>query len=221
MKGKKNAKKNVKQSKDMKQDKEIKTLKKKVNIINRSIEDKYINSSVTGTALAVSLPYTTCLNTLSQGTSLTSRLGNETHFKMLRMKLYFYNTVNTFSNDNIFRILLIREKPQLGSAISLNSLFGSATPNTWSLFENTNRDFKNRFFILHDSTHNLWDNRNFLQKQITINKKLNFNTNYARGNAGTVADIDTNGLHLVVISAKVATTIKYFSYEYELTFEDA
>lgn len=208
-------------TKDKQQDKQISKLKKKVSLITKQIEDKYIGNVILNQNIIQTAPYTYCLNVLQQGTSLTTRLGNEVYMKYLRLKMYLYNTANAFSYDNMIRIVIVREVPQLGSAISLNSLFGVANPYPYTLYENQNRDFKHRFKIVYDRTYNLWDNNNLFQRVITINKKLGFTTNYARGNAGTVADIDTNGLHLVVFSQKGTVGVTYITYEYEITFEDA
>lgn len=207
--------------KDAQQDAKIKKIAKKVNRITSEIEDKIVSQTIASTNITSGVPFTLLLNGLSQGTTVGTRLGNKCRFSSIDMRLYFYNTTNTFSNDNIFRVILVKEKPALGAAISLNSLLGSATPIVTALYEDTNRDFKHRFKILMDRSYNMWDNTGFCQRMIHIRKRLNFITNYARGNAGTIADIDVNSLYLVVIAQKGTVNIFNIFGEIDLRYEDA
>lgn len=222
MKGKRIYKRSYKpKSKNAQQDKKISKLTKAVNMIKSDIEDKRVFTTIGATNLTQGAPVTVLLNGLGQGTNLSARLGNEVRSKYLSLRMYFYNTANAFSYDNWVRIMIVKEQPALGAAISLNSLLGSATPNVYSLYNNDNREFKHRFKVLYDKSINLWSNINFLQKLVVIKKKLNFTTNYARGNTGTITDIDRNSLYLVLITEKTTAAITYVRGSGEWIYEDA
>ncbi len=187
------------------------------------IETKILNGTFTSSPqnLLNTSPYSQLINGLSQGTSKSTRGGARVHFKTLSMNLYLYNSVNTFSNDNAVRVIIVREKPALGATLSLQSLFGVSTPSTWSTYEQIVRDNKARFVVHHDEIVNLWSNVDFLQRSLRIRIPLNFSTDYSRGNAGDYTDIDTNALWLLLITDKSTVSITYAKGEWDLEYEDA
>lgn len=213
----------IKQSVDKQQDDKIKQLQRKVASVARAVERKVLNGTFTTTPqnLLNTTPYQQLINGLSQGTSKSTRTGARVHFLSLNMNLYLYNSTNTFSNDNAVRIILVREKPALGASLSLQSLFGTSTPSTWSTYEQIVRDNKPRFTILYDQIVNLWSNIDFLQRSVRIKMPLNFTTDYSRGNAGDYTDIDTNSLWLLFVTDKGTVSVTYVKGEWDLEYEDA
>lgn len=201
--------------------KRVKKVERKVNHITRTIEDKVITYGLTTlTGIQQTVPYTQLLNPLAQGTTDSTRLGKEVTYKMIDLRIYLGIATNAFRAQSVFRVILVKERPSLGGSLSLNSLLGTNTPQSISVYNFDNRDWKSRFTVYYDQVHRV-DGIVF-SKSLRIKKKLNFTTNYARGNAGDVTDIDSNSLWLVILTDYPAdlTSLGY-KYEYNLFYEDA
>lgn len=201
--------------------KRVKKVEKKVNRIASNIEDKVKFGGVaTLTGIQSTVPYTVLLNGLSQGTDTGQRMGSEVNWKYIDLRIFLGIATNAFRAESTFRVMLVKEKPALGGSLSLTSLFGSTQPESIDTYNYDNRDFKTRFMIFYDQVHRV-DGIVF-SKFINIKKRLNFKTNYSRGNAGDVTDIDTNSLWLLIFTDyPTDTTSLGYKYAYNLFYEDA
>lgn len=173
--------------------------------------NKYINSVFNGLSsatLVATAPYIACLNAVGQGTTENTRIGRLVKHKWLDLDLQCY-TPSFAGNANV-RIYIVVETSALGSALSPSQFFVDATTFIpVSQRDRTNRN-ASRYVVL-------WDSRPFSlgglpvigtagysasalpsERTISIHLPLNFSTDYSRGNAGTVADIDTNALSIMV-----------------------
>lgn len=204
---------------DRVQNVQIDTLKKKVNKLENATETKYIDIPLNGAvAITNAVPLTYLMNGLVKGDDINQRNGNSAYMKYITLNINLYTSNNAFHNGNSVRIMLVKEKPCLGTALSLTSLFGTTTPYPWTTFENIQRDWKKRFKIFYDRIFSVdgitW------QRDIRIRKKLNFTSNYARGNAGTVADIDTNSLALLILTDNSTANNHWIRFEAQIQYED-
>jgi len=199
-----------------------KSLVKKVNWLVRkekmevnNLKHYYFGTTLLSSTFNFANPFIGCINALAEGNAgVNDRNGSKCKWNTMSMNLNFFRTTLTAADTASYRVLIVREKTSLGSNVALAQLFNSATPNVIDVFNVNNRD-KRRFHVYYDKTFLLGPNvtvqsgivnpTNFNngpppQKIIRIRKKLRFLTDYSRGNAGTVADIDTNGLFLVIIT---------------------
>lgn len=174
---------------------------------------KYINSTATAIGSAtvtISAPYVYLLNGVAQGTGENARIGRIV--KNLWLDLDFVAATSAFANSISVRHYVIVETSALGSAIAPAQVFVDPTNiGPTSQRDRTNRN-ASRYVIL-------WDSKPYSlgglpsgvasnvvgaglpsRKDFSIHLPLNFYTDYSRGNAGTVADIDTNSMYLVTVT---------------------
>lgn len=218
-------------------------VKQDVKVIKRALESKEITTLATPTLIknlsatqpTTALPGYQLLNGLTQGTGSEGHVGDKVRFKYLDMKLRVSHssTATPLWENHPFRILIVKEKCANGTDQSLLSIFGTATPACYATRNITNRD-PNRFKVYYDRTFILgpystqaYNSATLYNgalpdiKFINIRIPLDFTTDYSRGNAGTIADIDTNSLVIHVITENTVDSGIYVSMLYNLKFDDA
>lgn len=171
------------------------------------------------------------LNPLSQGTSESNRVGDKARMRHLMLKVYF-GSASALTTPTSVQVLVVREKTTLGSALSPSQFFDSSTPSPTNWQRNVLTRDPDRFVTLYDSGFRVLGLSEF--SNATLNKDfsspsimqclcdipLDFVTDYSRGNAGTVADIDTNGLNMVVITSNTTANGVFANYAYTLSYSD-
>jgi len=177
---------------------------------------KYINptyGNLAATGVLITSPYIALLNGVTQGTTENTRIGRLCKMKWLDIDLDFY--ANAVNASGLVRFYIIVETTALGSAISPGQFFvDTANFHPTSQRDRTNRN-ASRYMVLYDSkpfvlgglptsdaSTNSFSNIGVapVEKAFSLHLPLEFETDYSRGNAGTVADIDTNSLFLMVVS---------------------
>lgn len=213
----------------------VNKLKKDVKILKQNDVKNYKVKHQSPSSLSASItnvaPVIFCLNNMTQGTDETNRIGAKVKMIHLEMNLHLYR-VSTLSNIPVLvRVMLVREITTLGSLLSLSQLMNSATPPPYDVRNNTTRDAK-RFKVLSDKTFVMgpkvnstastfhYNGNGPMNKIIKWNKKLNFMTNYIRGNTGTVSDIDTNALHLIIFTDSTVASDLQADLAYNLIVDD-
>jgi len=202
--------------------------------------NKYINSVYNGVTLAfatTTAPYIFLLNGVAQGTSENTRVGRLTKNRWLDLNLVMYANSNLTTNGQVaaMRFYIVVETTALGSAISASQFFLDSTTFTpTSQRDRTNRN-PSRFVVLYDSKAHLLGGSSQasgqvapvipgagqpMQRNFDIHLPLDFQTDYSRGNAGTVADIDSNSLYLVGVTDCASTSCVYYYGGYTLCFND-
>jgi len=186
-------------------------------------EVKCLAADIDLTNITNGSPLALLLNPMLQGDDSGERIGDIVQWVEMDMNFKLFTTNSTNDNSTTqqrsIRCVLVREKPCLGAAISLTSLFGTTTPNTYSLYNHIQRDFGNRFYVLYDKTF-VVDGLNF-EKNVSIsNKKLRFKTHYNRGNAGTIDDIDTNSVYFLCFTDHNDLVEQYVVGEYQMFYKD-
>lgn len=203
-------------------------LAKQVRAITRKVKPMVNNykwksspaGTVATTAVTSGAPFIQLLNGIAEGADETTRIGDLLRIVGLEMNIHFFNNNATILTPSAVRVLLVQEKTALGSAVAMAQLFNSATPSPWDVRNVTTRD-NSRYIIHHDQTFSLGPSVvatanatppiNYSgaipnELQLNIDKKLNFVTDYSRGNSGTITDIDTNSLYLVILSDATPAT---------------
>jgi hypothetical protein len=187
-------------------------------------------SIINGTALNV------CLNAVAQGTSENARIGAEIKMHHLHLDIQMISGAANTQQANPYgagyRVYVVREKTALGSALAPGQFLLDANPEPLSQRDKTTRDY-HRYTVLFDSGPQM------LGPQISAlaspfanlslppvryhNIDINLGdviSNYSRGNAGTVADIDMNSISLLVVTDNGTANAVSCRGAWELQFFD-
>jgi len=217
-----------KMSVDKRQDLEIKKLKRKVKTAGPETFVRHINQGLISFDQANPKVY--CLNGLTKGDNVDNRDGNLVHAKRLEISLQLFANSTVLLFDTLVRVMLVRESTTLGSAISLSQLLASATPLTYALRNYQTRDQK-RYKIIKDVTVGIGPVNTSINgagvstvalqgypsiRDIKWSVPLNASVNHSRGNAGTEADIETNGYFLIFITD--VSTVNSVAHRFECNY---
>lgn len=202
----------------LKKESAVKKLSKKVTALalSRPVQTRYVavyNGTGSGN-FKIAAPATILLNGIAEGSDEINRVGDRGRCKWLDLKVYVFNQgINLMLGTFQVRLMVVREKTALGSTIQYAQLLQNAAPQTYTLRNYITRDH-NRFEVLYDQTktigplansaaavYNGYNNNAPSNITFDVKKlKLDFITDYSRGNAGTIADIETNSLHFLLFT---------------------
>jgi hypothetical protein len=136
------------------------------------------------------------LNGLQVGDTVATRTGQS--IKMDRMYLRYYINSNATSIQNIIRFMIVLDKQPNSAIFAIGDLLTATTPTAPLTFGS-----QNRFVVIYDQIYALSSNgQGCVCDSLTLptNQHVIFNT----GNAGTVADINSNSLYAVHFSDQLA-----------------
>lgn len=210
-------------------------LEKKVKPMVANWKYVYYPDQQMSSSIYSASPFTLTMNILPTGlTETNQRVGDLIRFNYLDLNLHLFRTLSSLSGaSDCVRVLIVREKTALGSALSLNQLFNSATPTPRDTFNVTTRDH-HRYEVYYDKTVLIGPNVSSVAAStlsynqaspmecfLHISIPFHFVTDYSRGTSGSVSDIDTNSLTLVILndSGTASDLVAYGSFT--LKFLDA
>jgi hypothetical protein len=199
-------------------------------VVRATHEPKNIDLAASTFALSITTtPNIILLNPIVQGTTGNNRTGREVVLDSLRLSLIFDQNTTALSDD-LIRVMLVVDREcrsaSMGSADLISSNSSSA------LQVNSSVDFDNfprRFRLLHDKVYLLpvrGENANtsntlsriLVPLQIKLNQKVHY---YNASNAGTIGDIDSGALTLIVWSYNATSgTVSSMSYDSRVVFRD-
>lgn len=200
---------------DQKQDKQITKLTKVVRQLDTDTGFETVTQSV-ATQVALTTPQILLLNALTKGDNKDNRQGNDAYMQSITLRISVWLTGSAYVQNTPVRCILVRDKVSAGQTILLTGLLGSGNPNTFNNYNHDTRDWNKHYKVYWDQTYTL-DGAQAYQRDIVVTKRLGYRADYARGNAGTVADIDTGALYLIMIT-NAGTTIVNYMYQAALTF---
>jgi len=197
--------------------------------------NKYINTvynAIQAYAVAAT-PILQCLNAVAQGTTENTRVGRLAKMKWVDLDLLAYCT--TIAETSSYRIYVVAESTALGSALSPSQFFLDASTFTvTSQRDRTNRN-ASRYVVFWDSGPHTVGGATAAsgqtapvvygagQPNVRVHSRhinLGFSTDYSRGNAGTVADIDTNSLYVMIVTDQTTASTLGVVGGYTLCFND-
>jgi hypothetical protein len=196
---------------------------------------KYINSvyNAIGGVSTIGTPYLICLNAVAQGTSENTRIGRLCRHKWLDLDFTIFQT--TTLDTSSVRAYVVVETTALGSNLSPSQFFVDASAFTpTSQRDRTNRN-ASRFVVLWDSGPHVIGPFSLAsgqtapavigagqpaQRSWSKHIPLNFTTDYSRGNGGTISDIDTNSLFLMIVTDQTAGTAVGLDGGFTVCFSD-
>lgn len=161
----------------------------------RGGELKYVdvNSTALSTAFgAVTWSTPLLLNGLSTGSTATTRVGRKINLKSVYCRWTAALGAFTANSNGIFRIVIFYDKQANAAAPAATDIFEvneMRSPNNLS-----NRD---RFVVIADMTTEDLSVGNTLQLAGQCYKKINMETMYNSGSAGTIGDIASGSLYAI------------------------
>lgn len=170
--------------------------KKALFFLNPEIKNQDLSATITPDNSAGSF---VLLNGISQGDTRSTREGSS--IKMISLNMNIKLTINGSASNTVVRIQIVQDKQPNGAIFTIANYFQDTT-NLATSFQNM--DYIKRFIRWHDQTVAL--NTDFPERLIKIRKKQIMHTTYNTGNAGTIADIATNSLYLLVTSDEATNT---------------
>lgn len=197
---------------------------------------KYINTTLAqglaASNFTLAAPIVQLLNGVIQGTGENGRIG-----RLIRNKWIDFNleiSTGQFLGAILVRAYLVVESTALGSGLAPSQFFvDAANFSPLSQRDRTNRN-ASRYCVLWDSGPKHVGGDSIASGQVapavsgvspselvwSKRVNLNFDTDYSRGNAGTVADIDTNSLSMLICTDDGNANHIYASLTWTLCFQD-
>lgn len=216
--------------KDVEQDKQIVTLKKKVKQLSKYTERKYLYLQNQLFANITSTPQTQLLNGISRGNTVQTRDGDYITAKSIQIQGLLSVGMSASPYQSAVRIMIVRWDdsnnattfPVSAATPATGYLFNTATPYTYAMYNFNNMDIASSFKILYDKVHTLV----MPTTASAITKRLDIKVNckdhkvsYKGGNVGTGADIDT-GQYWLISFTDNTTAGTNFRYDAKFNFVD-
>jgi hypothetical protein len=193
-------------------------------IYRNPVQNKWILLSAGNSNVVLSSPFLVNLNAVAQGTSNVARVGSKV--RMVEMDLIVQVVYGTGCDSFAARFLIVRDVAAEGVLTTNGEIFTSAGGvDSIRNYTTVNPD---RYIVLLD---HIFDRNELIPSTISTSTgnavylwrktiKLGFVTDYSRGNAGTIADIDTNAITAIgICNATQANTVA-FSFASAIRFTD-
>lgn len=197
--------------------------------------NKYINSlyGAINVSPVLATPGIVLLNGVGQGTNENTRIGRLAKMKWLDLDLIIETNLAASGIEEM-RVYIVVETTCLGSALAPSQFFVDAAAfGPTSQRDRTNRN-ASRYVVLFDSktfsigslpyasalANVAWTGTSPQTKHFNIHLPLNFSTDYSRGNSGTVSDIETNSLYLMILTDDGTASRSLAFGGYTLCFSD-
>lgn len=164
-------------------------------------EKKYIDFSnnaftipITGTMIL--------LNPLIQGTTATTRIGNQVRCKNVLMR--FNLTLDSNATRTYIRCMLLWDRQPNGALPGLDDILETVGTGGMVVNSPLERDFAFRFKLLRDKRYTVYTDKPivFVKWFIRLGRRIR----YDDSNAGDITDIATNSLIFVMVSTEATNT---------------
>lgn len=155
---------------------------KTIDYLNHTSQQPYTGASVI-----------TCLNQVARGDDYNERIGRSIKNASVQLDFDAYHNTTDTTTFTVVRWMLIIDKEANGAVPAVTDIL--TTENTTSFRNLTNR---RRFVIIKDARILLDNNRE--SRSVKYFRRLALKTIFNSGDAGTVADIDSGSLLLVLIT---------------------
>jgi hypothetical protein len=165
-----------------------------------NVEYKIIDTQLSLAAISTTANILQLTN-IAQGTSDITREGNQIKISSIQFK--YYMEINASTTATALRFILVQDKQTNGAIYTPGDLLEDASPTDVIVSPN-NLGNKFRFRILYNKVHTLSQNGSRMQYK-EFYKKVELPIRYD-GNAGTIADVNTNSLSMFIVSDEATNT---------------
>lgn len=177
-----------------------------LNMLRRFINTEIHYSDIALAAAGItSTPTFSLLNGSQTGDGVSNRTG--VSIKLERCDLRFIITNNATAVTTFSRIMLIRDKQPNAAIFAIGDLLAATT--VVSPYSDFNQA---RFVVMYDEVFALSTSGPGNVTQVVSPMGCNFHTIYNGGNAGTIADINSNSLYLVCFSDQATNAPTFQAY---------
>lgn len=183
--------------------KSLAIISKKVSNLEKNIEWKVVdiyNNAVNPTSAA---PSVTSFCSVAKGTDSDERDGRVINVKSLQIRAYInYNQSNvtpsldTLGQNILLRYIIFTDLANAGSLPDPDDLLKASANGMVTM---RNLSYMNRFKVLKDKTMQLTQN-NAVKVIEHYFKFPNHRVRYNSNNSGTVADIESNGIYMMILT---------------------
>lgn len=199
-----------------KYDKKIKSQpKSRLPKVQLRSELKYTGASYSGLAADYTGVGLYLLNGIDQGTTETTRIGNNVKMKSINLKMTLSTDVTT-----TYYFYLVYDKQPNQAAMTINN-FINAIGGNFLPYSQRNSQYKDRFVTLRSWFQDLSPNRSGATIQKTFEKYFNFSQGVPiiyTGSGSTVASISMGSIYLIVGSS--SSTGPTWSGTHKLKYTD-
>lgn len=180
------------------------TIKQRVGHLEKIVKQekpelKYLDTVSTGIAVDSSGTLI-LLNGCAQGDDINTREGREIRIKSLRIK--WKPAINASATGTIVRCILFIDKQVNASAPSVTTILKNSGALNLAQMDLA---YRKRFKILYDKYITM-SNNSMEETVEDYFRKMNLVVEYNSSSAGTVADIVTNALYMLLISDQATNT---------------
>jgi len=193
----------------------VRSLDKRIKKINRNVELKHVDTFLNGTVIPAT-GVLTPLNLSVQGNTDITRTGDDIQATSIQWRLRWISDDDRLA-ETICRHMIVWDRQPNGAILTIGDLLDN-TVITSLVHAPYNHSFQERFKILHDSTMILKPSvlldfdpatgNSTTNQPATVfqrgKRQLSRTVKYD-GNAGTIADIETNSLVSVLITSAPAS----------------
>lgn len=168
------------------------TVAKVISMLN--VEKHYLNIAATQSPTTAA-PVIQLINGLQLGNTASQRQGQQLKSTNINLRGKLSVNNSAVGGSSQARIMLVYDRQSNGSVFSITDLLENGA--VWSF---RTMGYKKRFKVLADHTYQMVNNTNTEQQIVDLSAVLDLRTIYNTGNTGTISDIDTGSLYLVLIS---------------------
>ncbi len=169
-------------------------VKKDVSKLKGLINTEFKSLDITTSATLTTTPVVALLSGLAKGDDIDNRDGRQVRWKSVEINLQI--VMHTTPINTLVRILIVIDKQPNATLLTIAELLNQTTIDSVK-----NLDNRKRLVILRDDVVQLGDG--YLTSTLwKYYKTLDMITVYDDSDAGTIADIETNALYLIMFSTE-------------------
>jgi len=174
----------------------------RINVATRGLqltEGEFKAVDVAATTAINSATAVALLNGIAPGSDIDERVGREVMMKSIQFKAVTYATPAT-GEDQLHRVLIVYDRQTNATALTAAEVLSTA-----NVLAPRNLENRKRFSILFDRTYTINDSDEpGTFRTIKFYRHLKHPITFNAGVAGTVADITTGSVYLVMIGSNAA-----------------
>lgn len=163
------------------------------------INTEFKTVDTVASSVITTTPIIAIINALATGDDFDDRDGRVVRFKSIDVRLEM--TMNTTPINDMIRVMVVIDKQANETTLLILDLLTLA-----DMRSHKNLDQRKRFVILKDEVIEFSVGKG-TNKLFHWYKKLDMKTIYDSGNAGTIADITTNAMYLILFGTEAANGV--------------
>jgi len=178
---------------------DVASLVRVINTEAKFLDQVWTNVAIDNTGTQIYLS-----NGMQQGLTASTRQGQSIHMDIY--ELNFTITNNATAINTYTRVMIVVDKQPNAAALSTAGILNSVVPSSQYIVGQ-----QRRFIMLYDSVFAL-STAGPSNLSMAISASTNQHVQYNTGNAGTIADIVTNSVYVILFSDQAVNTTTFNGY---------